>query len=240
MAAKKKKKQTPQKARTFSNRPFMTLKEALRSEPQNASPEAAPPVVTGGSPSDAIADDAAAAESPEAEEALILTQMMDGAAPIEHRHASREHHVQDVIHGMDDAELVMRHLDDLVHGRREFDIADTDEYIEAAISGLDKRIVKKLRRGEFSVQGHLDLHGMTRDEAREKVALFIDHSYKTGKKCVLIVHGRGLGSENNIPVLKEKLRAWLTRGAMGKKVLAYTSARPFDGGTGAVYVLLRS
>jgi DNA-nicking Smr family endonuclease len=57
---------------------------------------------------------------------------------------------------------------------------------------------------------------------------------------VLIVHGRGLGSKDNVPVLKEKLTAWLTRGAIGRHVLAFTSARPWDGGTGAVYVLLRS
>lgn len=174
------------------------------------------------------------------EEKLILSQMMEGTMPIEHKQAPKEHRIRDDIHAMDDSELVMRHLDELVHGKGHFDIADTDEYIEAFINGLDRRIVKKLRKGEFSVQAHLDLHGMTRDEARQHVAEFINKAYKSGKKCVLIVHGRGLGSENNIPVLKEKLRAWLTRGAMGKKVLAYTSARPFDGGTGAVYVLLRS
>ena len=187
-----------------------------------------------------VEETAAPSESPADDEAAILAQMMEGAAPIPHKHAQIEHRVNEGIHAFDDEELVMRHLDELVHGKGHFDIADTDEYIEAAINGLDRRIVKKLRRGEYSVQGHLDLHGMTRDEARAEVAAFIDRSYKSGKKCVLIVHGRGLGSENHIPVLKEKLRAWLTRGAIGKKVLAYTSARPFDGGTGAVYVLLRS
>ncbi|MBN2343351.1 MAG: Smr/MutS family protein [Deltaproteobacteria bacterium] len=174
------------------------------------------------------------------EEDFVLSQMMDGAAPLERKHAPTEHHVKTGIHAVDDSELVMRELDELVHGRGHFDIADTDEYIEASINGLDKRIVKKLRKGEYSIQAHLDLHGMTRDEARMEVAAFITKSYKANKKCVLIVHGRGLGSRDNIPILKEKLRAWLTRGAMGKKVLAYTSARPFDGGTGAVYVLLRS
>ncbi len=193
---------------------------------------------------------AAAPESPEVQdgesdsqpddEANILARMMDGAIPIPHKHAEKEHRIKKGIHTFNDAELVMRHLDELVHGKGQFDIADTDEYIEASVNGLDRRIVKKLRKGEFSVQSHLDLHGMTRDKARVEVAAFIERSYRTGKKCVLIVHGRGLGSENHIPVLKEKLRAWLTRGAIGKKVLAYTSARPFDGGTGAVYVLLRS
>ena len=56
---------------------------------------------------------------------------------------------------------------------------------------------------------------------------------------MLIVHGRDLRSKDNVPVLKEKLAAWLTRGAIGRRVLAFTSARPWDGGAGAVYVLLR-
>lgn len=179
-------------------------------------------------------------DADEDEESFILSQMMDGTHPIEHKLAQKKHRIKKSIHIMNDSELVMRHLDELVHGKGNFDIADTNEYIEASISGLDKRILKKLRKGEYAVQGHIDLHGMTRDEARIEVAEFIDNSYKRNKKCVLIVHGRGLGSKDHIPVLKEKLRAWLTRGAMGKKVLAYTSARPFDGGTGAVYVLLRS
>ena len=99
--------------------------------------------------------------------------------------------------------------------------------------------VKKLRRGELSIQAHLDLHGFRREEARQRVAEFISRSHVEGKRCVLIIHGRGLGSRDNIPVLKEKLTSWLTRGAIGKHVLAFTSARPWDGGVGAVYVLLR-
>ncbi|MBN2714808.1 MAG: Smr/MutS family protein [Deltaproteobacteria bacterium] len=236
MAAKRKKKKTPQKAPTFSNRPFIKIKAALSTPETDASP---PPSTELPPPGES---DSAAYEvlTEEDEEAAILSQMMDGAMPIEHKRAEKQHRIKDTIHTIDDAELVMRHLDELIHGKADFDIADTDEYIEASISGLDRRIVKKLRKGEYSIQAHIDLHGMNREEARGAVATFIDRSFKSGKKCVLIVHGRGLGSENNIPVLKEKLRAWLTRGAMGKKVLAYTSARPFDGGTGAVYVLLRS
>ncbi len=140
---------------------------------------------------------------------------------------------------MNDAELVMRQLDDLVSGKINFDIKDTDEYIEASVHELDKRTVKKLRKGEFAVQDNIDLHGYRKDEARLEVARFIEKAHLNGKRCVLIVHGRGFGSKDNIPILKEKLRAWLTRGVIGKKVLAYTSARPCDGGTGAVYVLLR-
>jgi DNA-nicking Smr family endonuclease len=140
----------------------------------------------------------------------------------------------------DEAYLVMRQLDELVYGNAPFDFADTDEQIEAAVQGLDRRLLRRLRRGDFSVQRHVDLHGLKRDEARESVARFVREARRDGLRCVLIVHGRGRGSKDNIPVLKEKLRAWLTRGAIGKHVLAYTSARPWDGGTGAVYVLLRA
>jgi DNA-nicking Smr family endonuclease len=139
----------------------------------------------------------------------------------------------------DEAYLVMRHLDELVHGEIPFDFTDTDEYIEAAVSDLDRRTVRKLRRGEFAIQAFVDLHGLNRDDARRKVAEFLSECHTDRKRCVLIVHGRGMRSKDNIPVLKNALRAWLTRGSIGKKVLAFTSAKPFDGGTGAVYVLLR-
>lgn len=141
---------------------------------------------------------------------------------------------------MDEEALVMRRLDDLVSGEIPFDFADTDEYIEACCEGMDRRIVRKLRRGEFSMQAHLDLHGLNREQARDEVAAFISSCQRAGKRSVLIVHGRGKGSKDQIPVLKNKLASWLTRGATGRRVLAFVSARPYDGGTGAVYVLLRS
>jgi DNA-nicking Smr family endonuclease len=171
----------------------------------------------------------------------VLAEMMDGVEPLKGGPKLAPRRVQpwNGPAPADDAELVMRHLDDLVHGTAPFEMADIDEYIEAAVKGLDRRIVKKLRKGEFSIQAHLDLHGFRREEARQMVAEFISKSHVEGKRCVLIVHGRGLGSRDNIPVLKEKLTSWLTRGAIGKHVLAFTSARQWDGGVGAVYVLLR-
>lgn len=130
-------------------------------------------------------------------------------------------------------------LADLVDGRTEFDIADSDEYIEGLAQGLDRRLMRKLRRGQFAVQAHLDLHGQTRAEARETVETFIQTSRMQRHRCVLIVHGRGLNSKDQIPVLKENLRLWLTRGRIARAVLAFATARPSDGGAGAVYVLLR-
>jgi DNA-nicking Smr family endonuclease len=138
----------------------------------------------------------------------------------------------------EDAE-VMAELADLVSGDGVFDIADSDEFIEGSAPGVDRRLLKRLRAGEYALQGHLDLHGLERAEAKVKVGRFIDESRKAGRRCVLIVHGRGLHSKDQIPVLKEAVRTWLERGPMGKAVLAFATARPHDGGTGAVYVLLR-
>ena len=146
-------------------------------------------------------------ETAEPDEGEILSMMMDGATPLERSRETfdRSKEISEGPKRMSDAELVMRHLDDLVYGSAPFELADTDEYIEGAVQGLDRRIVKKLRRGEFSVQAHLDLHGYRREEARVQVADFVERSALAGKRCVLIVHGRGMGSKDNIPVLKEKL-----------------------------------
>ena len=130
-------------------------------------------------------------------------------------------------------------LADLVSGNDAFDIANTQEYVEGHVAGFDRRVLRRLRRGEFSTQAELDLHGMTRARARTAVERFLTQAVASGLRCVRIVHGRGLHSREEVPVLKEKVRAWLSRGRIGRSVLAFTSAQPEDGGTGALYVLLR-
>ena len=127
----------------------------------------------------------------------------------------------------------------LVSGDAPFDISDSDEFVEGRVSGLDPAIVARLRRGEFAVQGHLDLHGMTREEAKAAVDDFLRRSRQGGKRCVLLVHGRGTHSKDQLPVLKEALRGWLSSHRLGRQVLAFATARPADGGAGALYVLLR-
>jgi DNA-nicking Smr family endonuclease len=127
----------------------------------------------------------------------------------------------------------------LVNGDAPFDLADTDEFVEGWVTGLDHDVVRKLRRGDFAVQGHVDLHGMTRAEAKAAVDDFLRRSRAAGKRCVLVVHGRGLHSKDQLPVLKDALRTWLGSGRFSRHVLAFATARPSDGGAGAVYVLLR-
>lgn len=130
-------------------------------------------------------------------------------------------------------------LSDLVDGIGPFDISDTDEYIEGIGPGLDRRLLQRLRRGDYAVQAHVDLHGLKRDEARIRVEQFLAEARLHSRRCVLIIHGRGLNSKDQIPVLKESVRIWLTRGRISRSVLAFATARPTDGGAGAVYVLLR-
>ncbi len=138
----------------------------------------------------------------------------------------------------DDAEAYAQ-LAELVAGHGPFDIADTDEFIEGSAPGVDHHLVAALRKGQYAVQGHVDLHGLDRTEAKDAVEKFLLESRRAGKRCVLVVHGRGLNSKDNIPVLKERMKVWLARGRIAKSVLAFATARPSDGGAGAVYVLLR-
>jgi len=137
-----------------------------------------------------------------------------------------------------DAEALAE-LCDLVTGHALFDVSDSDEHIEGAMVGLDPRLLRRLRNGEFAYQDHVDLHGLTREEARKEVEAFLAQAYQEGKRCVLIVHGRGHNSKDQIPVLKNQLATWLARGQRARLILAFTSARACDGGAGALYVLLR-
>ena len=121
--------------------------------------------------------------------------------------------------------------------------ADIDEIETGAGEALrfqrafvGKRTMRKLSRGNFSVQAEVDLHGMTVPEAKAQLRDFVNDSVYRGFTCVRVVHGKGLGSGNSGPVLKGKVNNWLRR---WNEVLAFVSTRQVHGGTGAVYVLLR-
>ena len=103
-------------------------------------------------------------------------------------------------------------------------------------ASVGKRTMRKLARGGYAVQGEIDLHGMTLAEAKPRLADFIDYSVLQGNLCVRVVHGKGLGSGDRGPVLKNAVNRWLRKWA---SVLAFVSTRQVDGGTGAIYVLLQ-
>jgi DNA-nicking Smr family endonuclease len=102
--------------------------------------------------------------------------------------------------------------------------------------GVNRREIKKLKRGEYTAGDRTNLHHLTAAEACAIVERFIDESCRRGHRCVCIVHGRGLHSEGAGPVLKPRVRAYLEA---HRSVLAYADAPLSDGGPGAVYVLLR-
>ena len=121
----------------------------------------------------------------------------------------------------------------------EFEI-DTLLHTDAELSfrrpGIGPDVLRRLRRGEWVIQDHLDLHGARVDEARELLAGFLREAIKRGVRCVRVVHGKGLGSKDRQPVLKGKTRVWL---AQREEVIAFCQARPAEGGSGALVVLLR-
>ena len=173
------------------------------------------------------------------ENELFLKEMAD-VSPIprgdriEHRSNSAPPAVPD--HDFEDETLLK--LNNLVKFGTGFVVADTPEYIEGRGYNVHPEITKRLHRGDFSIQAHIDLHGLGVEDARNAFEIFLKDSITTGKKAVLIVHGRGLSSPDK-PVLKTRVVQWLTCGPWRKWVIAFSSARSCDGGAGATYVLLR-
>lgn len=112
---------------------------------------------------------------------------------------------------------------------------ETGEFLDFQRPGVQNRVYRDLRRGVFEPEDTLDLHGMRVLEARTAFARFINQNLALGRRCVRIIHGKGSGSQDRQPVLKQKTNQWLQQ---NEQVLAFSSAPRWDGGTGVVYVLL--
>jgi DNA-nicking Smr family endonuclease len=112
-----------------------------------------------------------------------------------------------------------------------------EEVLSHRRPGVRDQVLRRLRRGLIPVEAELDLHGVTQSVARSLTAQFIESARQGGLRCVRIIHGKGMRSGGRGAILKSALNGWLRR---HPDVLAFTSARPIDGGTGAVYVLLRA
>jgi DNA-nicking Smr family endonuclease len=113
---------------------------------------------------------------------------------------------------------------------------ETGEEIYYCREGLQQTVLRKLKRGQFRVSALLDLHGMTVTIARQALTHFLQIARRDNMACVRIIHGKGNRSRHKGPILKHKVNHWLRQ---RDEVLAFCSARPVDGGTGAIYVLLR-
>jgi len=112
-----------------------------------------------------------------------------------------------------------------------------NEDLQYLRSGHSPDILNRLRKGHWPVKAAIDLHGLVSDEARQYVSTFITDCKQEGIRCVRIVHGKGLSSRNQAPILKQKLRGWLMQ---KEEVIAYVQARQKDGGSGALVVLIKA
>lgn len=121
-----------------------------------------------------------------------------------------------------------------------FDVTYEDRYVRGRASGVSFETLGRLEKGEFPISAHLDLHGYAFEDARRAVDEFLASQQKRGRRCVLLVTGKGKNSPGGEGVLRERVPEWLARGPSSRRVLAFASARACDGGVGALVVLMRA
>lgn len=120
----------------------------------------------------------------------------------------------------------------------EFSIEYAGESVRALAFGIDRKHLRRLGRGEIDYDRRVDLHGYDSEEARRRLTDAFENAFESGARCVLIVHGRGLHSDDG-PILKAAVIEWLTEPPLAAHVMAFSSAPASDGGPGATAVLLR-
>jgi DNA-nicking Smr family endonuclease len=134
---------------------------------------------------------------------------------------------------LDDQRVLLESISD------DFDastLLDVDDALSFRRPGVGLDVTRKLRKGHWSIQREIDLHGFRREDARQALSAFIREAHRHGVRCVRVVHGKGLGSPGKTPVLKAKVQGWLVQ---KKEVLAFVQARGDEGGAGALVVLLK-
>ncbi len=231
---------TPNKAKKgkWSNSPFKGLKKAL--EEKGVTPVSRPKTPGHDKGAREVKGDRPLkSATPVSDEELFLKAMEDVREEKDFRdmdadpkRAMFRRHVPGP--DPDDPEELMRSV---LEQKTGLNISDMDEYDEWVPPGGRPHLVKRLHKGECSVQDYIDLHGLVEDEAEAALVEFLEDSRRSGLSCVKVIHGRGLRSPGE-PVLKLMV-ARLLKGALSKHVRAYATAHPKDGGLGATYVLLK-
>lgn len=169
-------------------------------------------------------------------DAALFRSAVGGVAPVRHERAETSTPPPEAVprqRERDEHNVLAEAMSDFLDVDH---LLETDETLSWRQPGIGQDVLRKLRRGHWSLQGELDLHGLRSDDAREALGEFLRHAMRREWRCVRVIHGKGLGSPNREPVLKAKVRRWLVQ---RDDVLAFVQARPTDGGAGAVVVLLR-
>lgn len=220
------------------------LKEELKTrEPPGPSAKPAPRPTAASGP-------AAGTEGPE-DEALLFHRLFAGVEPLDRtrgrlplQDAARSPRAERLAKNAGeaarlDADAVHDHLRTLVEGRTRFEVEDDGTRVEGRRVDLPQDALRRLRRGALPIDARLDLHGMSVQQARAQLELFLRTVRSRGERCVLVIHGKGEHSPHGTGALRGEISAWLSQSAASEHVAAFATARGADGGEGAVYVLLR-
>lgn len=219
-------------------RPFADALKGVAAPPAAKKPEAKPALAKPAAPS----PPKAGSDTDDEDDAALFRKSLAGVTPLSQRareRVAREKPAATTAPRYDEDAEALAKLAALVDGAEPMTWEHTDEHSEWIADDADPTILKRLVDGEFAWQAHLDLHGMTRDPARDALVRFLHSSRARGFRCVLVVHGRGHHSEDATPVLKPLVQRWLRRAPMKEWVFAFATARQVDGGAGAMYVMLR-
>jgi DNA-nicking Smr family endonuclease len=188
--------------------------------------------------------DVSPSSAPEQQESEtdIFLQAMQGVKPLNDKGRGRKIATRTnppQIRITSEQEKGRNYLRDLVEGKIEFDIQFTDEYLQGAVHGLNQKTLQQLKNGVYSPEAHLDLHGLNIDDAHNLLLGFVKENYLAGKRCLLVIPGRGKNSPDGRGILRQQIQYWLIRDPFKRVLLAFTTAQPQHGGTGALYLLLR-
>lgn len=169
----------------------------------------------------------------------LLTEAMEGVRTIppgEKRiRAKKEAHIASHPRESEEEKLLQEVLAD----HSVINVTNLPEYMEGYVEGINPLIMEKLRKGEFSVQEVIDLHGLSIESARETFEYFLSDAVKKGLRCVKVIHGRGLKSKRT-PIIRDYVKTWIVRAMHRKWVTAFSNATMAEGGPGATCILLRS
>lgn len=220
-------------AAPFHN-PFRELAGSLKPAAARKAATPAPPVPTPAAP-------AAAAAPPAMSDEEALAASLRGVSPIAPAPSRvRLRRKADPLHVLEHIEAKRREDIAAMSRGEGFDITHDDQYVRARASGVSLETLSRLEKGDFPISAHLDLHRLPLEEARHAVDEFLAAQQKQGHRCVLLITGKGKNSFGGEGVLRKQVPEWLARGPSARRVLAFASARPCDGGLGALVVLMRS
>ncbi len=190
-------------------------------------------------PPDVPAVAPAAPEAPQPADLALFQHAMSDVQPLDPRHARVElapppPAPAPLKRHADESATLQESLHAPLSFEDRLDMGDEAAFLRP---GLPRRVLADLRRGRWVLQGEVDLHGLNREEAREALARFLQASLQRGRRCVRVIHGKGLGSPGRFSILKQLSRGWL---AQREEILAFCQAGPHAGGSGALLVLLRA